>query len=131
MEIKEIGGYIELDKYELPMLHDGAIALNCGRSCLLYLIRARGIKKILLPQFLCNSISDVCQKEQVRIRFYSIDAEFLPLDIDLENDEWLYLVNYYGQVNTDKMQKIVSEYEHVIVDQSQAYFQMPLKLLLF
>ena len=46
--MKEIGGYIELDKYELPMLHEGNIALNCGRNALAYIIRARNIKKILL-----------------------------------------------------------------------------------
>lgn len=126
-EKKEIGGYIELDKYELPMLHEGAIALNSGRSCLAYLIRAHGIKRILLPKFLCSSISDICQKEQVHIKYYSVNTEFLPLDINLEDGEWLYLVNYYGQIYADKMQKIVSEFERVIVDQSQAYFQMPLK----
>ena len=56
----EIGGYIELDKYALPMLHEGAISLNCGRNCLAYLLRARKIKKILLPKFLCDSVSSVC-----------------------------------------------------------------------
>lgn len=32
--IKKIGGYIELDRYQLPMRHEKAIALNCGRSAL-------------------------------------------------------------------------------------------------
>ena len=35
--MKEIGGYIEFDTYHLPMLHDEAIALNCGRNDLAYL----------------------------------------------------------------------------------------------
>ncbi len=42
--MREIGGYIELDTYRLPMLHEGAIALNCGRNALAYLLRARRIK---------------------------------------------------------------------------------------
>ena len=37
---KEIGGYIELDSYRLPMLHDDGLLLNCGRSCLLYILNA-------------------------------------------------------------------------------------------
>ena len=45
--MKEYGGYIELDTYSLPMLHEGAKALNCGRNCLAYLIEARGIRKLL------------------------------------------------------------------------------------
>ena len=42
--MKEIGGYIELDTYHLPMLHEGVIALNCGRNVLAYQLRAQGIK---------------------------------------------------------------------------------------
>ena len=42
--MKEYGGYIELDTYRLPMLHEGSIALNCGRNCLAYLIIAKRIK---------------------------------------------------------------------------------------
>lgn len=49
--MKEIGGYIEMEHYNLPMLHDRAIALNCGRNCLAYLIRAKEIKK-----FCCQNI---------------------------------------------------------------------------
>ena len=30
--MQEFGGYIELDRYSLPLLHDGAIALNCARN---------------------------------------------------------------------------------------------------
>ena len=44
--MREIGGYFELDKYSMPMLHEGAIALNCGRITLAYLIEAKGIEKI-------------------------------------------------------------------------------------
>ena len=60
--MKEIGGYFELDRYRLPMLHEEALALNCGRNCLSYLIEARNIKKILLPYFMCNVVSDTCKK---------------------------------------------------------------------
>lgn len=49
--MKEYGGYIELDTYRLPMLHEGAIYLNCGRNCLAYLIEARKIKKIMFNDF--------------------------------------------------------------------------------
>ena len=61
--MKEIGGYIELERFSLPMLHEGALALNSGRNALAYLIRARGIKKLLLPRFLCDSVPKVCERE--------------------------------------------------------------------
>lgn len=127
MQSKEIGGYLELDRYKLPMLHDEAIALNCGRSCLAYLIRAHHITKILLPKFLCNSVIDVCQKEQVLIRYYSINENFMPININKTLNEWLYIVNYYGQLNNKELQQIIDKYQNVIVDQTQAYFQLPIK----
>ena len=124
--MQEIGGYIELDRYSLPLLHEGAIALNCGRNALAYLIRARHIKKILIPKFMCDSVQKICEREEVQFRYYSIGINFLPKQIDLEDDEWLYIVNYYGQLSNDVLSGLVGRYKRVIVDNAQAYFQMPL-----
>lgn len=57
--MKEIGGYIELDTYRGKMLHEKAVALNCGRNALAYLIKSKSIKRILLPYFLCSSVVNV------------------------------------------------------------------------
>lgn len=125
--MREIGGYFELDKYSMPMLHEGAIALNCGRNTLAYLIEAKGIEKIKVPKFLCDTVREVCEKEKISISFYSITRDFLPEELTLEADEWLYLVNFYGQLDNDTIRGYVEKYERVIVDHAQAYFQMPLE----
>ncbi|MBQ6945440.1 MAG: hypothetical protein IJN43_14115 [Ruminococcus sp.] len=125
--MREIGGYFELDKYSMPMLHEGAIALNCGRNTLAYLIEAKGIEKIKVPKFLCDTVREVCEKEKISISFYSITRDFLPEELNLEADEWLYLVNFYGQLDNDTIRGYVEKYERVIVDHAQAYFQMPLE----
>ena len=52
--MREICGYIELDTYHVPMLHEGTIALNCGRNALAYLIKSRGIKNPLFLRFLID-----------------------------------------------------------------------------
>lgn len=125
--MKEIGGYIELDTYKLPMLHEDAIALNCGRNCLAYLFKSRGIKKIKIPYFICNSVFDVCDRESVAKSFYHIGLDFKPVEsISLEDDEWLYLVNFYGQLSNNEIQEYVDRYERVIVDQANGYFESPL-----
>ena len=124
--MKEYGGYIELDTYTLPMLHEGAVALNCGRSCLGYLIQVRGIKKLLLPYFICDSVTGVCEKYGVVIRFYSINEQFLPVDVELAEDEWLYVVNYYSQLTHEQLSVLKARYGRVIVDNAQAYFDKPL-----
>ncbi len=127
MEMKEIGGYLEIDQYELPMLHEGALALNCGRNCLAYLIKAHHIKNIVLPKLLCDCVHDVCKRERVRVRHYSVNTDFLPEDIYLNSDEWLYVVNYYSQLGQETLEQIIKRYKHVIIDNSHAYFQMPIK----
>lgn len=124
--MKEIGGYIELDIYHNKMLHNGSLALNCGRNCLAYLIKQKKIKKIRVPYFLCNSVKDTCEKYGAKVSFYHIDQEFIPEKVDLADDEWLYIVNYYGQISLRKMKSFKEKYNRVIYDNVQAYFQKPL-----
>lgn len=122
---KEIGGYLELDRYHLPMLHDEAIALNSGRNCLAYLIPKKRIKRIWIPKFLCASVSDVCRREGCEVCYYSIGIDFTP--ILAPTDDWVYLVNYYGQVNNDRIREYKKQYSNLIVDNVQAYYQPPVE----
>ncbi len=125
--MKEIGGYIELDTYHLPMLHEGAVALNCGRNALAYLLKAREIKRLWIPKFICNSVTDVCEREGVPYTLYSIGLDFKPVgDIQLGEGEWLYFVNYYSQFSNDQIATYIKQYERVIVDNAQSYFQPPI-----
>ena len=122
--MREIGGYLELDNYRLPMLHENAIALNCGRSCLAYLIRTKKIKKIWIPKFLCRSIVDICKREEVEVAYYSVNMDFRPQLMDTE--EWVYLVNFYGQISNHFIGNLRKYYPNIIVDNIQAYFQEPI-----
>ena len=125
--MKEYGGYIELDTYHLPLLHDGAIALNAGRNALAYLIRSRKIRKIRLPLFLCSSVPEVCEREDISVSYYHVGMDLRPEDITpLEEGEWLYLVNYYGQLDNVELKTYTDRYQRVIIDQANAYFQMPI-----
>ena len=125
--MREIGGYIELDTYRLPMLHDGAMALNCGRNALAYLLHAREIRQLWIPRFICDSVTGVCEREGVPYTFYGIGYDFLPSEeIPLGEGEWLYLVNYYSQLDNDVIAGFVKRYGRVIVDHAQSYFQTPL-----
>ena len=64
----EIGGYIEFEKYNRPMLHEKAIKLNCGRNALAYLLETKSIKKICMPKFMCDSCDGVLKKYKVFVR---------------------------------------------------------------
>lgn len=123
----EIGGYIEFPDFTGNMLHEGAISLNSARNCLAYLIEAKNITRICLPQFLCAAVEQICKKYEVRVRYYSIGYDFLPKELKKDEDEWLYLVNYYGQLDNSIIEKYKKTYDKLIVDNAQAYFQMPLE----
>lgn len=122
---REIGGYIEMEHNRGKMLHEDCIALNCGRNCLAYIIEARGIKKIMLPYFDCDSVWGVCRRYGVKVRYYRIGMDFRPEKVQLEPDEWLYIVNYYGQLTLGDIQALQCQYGRLILDNAQAYFMEP------
>ena len=119
--MKEIGGYIELDTYTSKMLHSDGIKLNCGRNALAYIIKAKGIKKIHMPKFMCDSCDKVLADNHVDVHYYSIGLDFKP---SIEQwDGWLYVVNFYGQLSNDYLTSLG---DRIIVDNAQAYFQEPI-----
>lgn len=124
--MREIGGYLEFETYSGSLYHDGALALNCGRACLEYLIRAKGIRKIYIPFFCCRSVSEPCVKTGIEVEYYHIDANFRPLfDGTLAEDEWLYIVNYYGQISNEEATGWKERWGNIIFDNAQAFFQLP------
>lgn len=124
---KEIGGYFELEQYSMDMLYEDGVLLNCGRNCLAYIIQAKGIKKILLPKLNCDSVANICRRESVDYCYYRIQKNWLPEEIEVSKDEWLYIVNYYGQINNNQIEELKKQYKNIIVDNTQAYFQPPVK----
>lgn len=125
--MKEIGGYIEFEHYHRPRLHEEAVPLNCGRNALAYLCRLRHIRKIRIPYFLCDSVPELLKREGIPFDFYSIDPNFLPNpDLRIQEGEVLYLVNYYGQLKNDVIERIAASHTSLIVDNAQDYFRKPL-----
>lgn len=122
--MKEIGGYIELDNYDLPMLYEDGIKLNCGRNALAYILKHKTINKIYMPKFMCDSCDAILKQYSVECEMYSIGTDFRPQIQNRKENEWLYLVNYYGQIENDEICKFG---KNVIVDNTQAYFQEPIK----
>ena len=123
--MKEIGGYIELDNYNLPMLHENAIALNTGRNCLGYLIKTKNIKTTYLPYFLCESVINLCKNFDLKVCLYHINNIISPKNLEIDDNAFLYVVNYYGQLSNNKIIELKKKYKNIIIDNAQAYFQMP------
>lgn len=126
--MKEIGGYIELETFNGNMLHDGAVALNCGRGALEYICKVKNIKKLYIPYFLCSSVPDLCDRISVEYEYYHIDKSFQPVfNKILNTGEWLYVVNFYGQIDNLTLGEWKHKYNNIIVDNTQSYYQMPVE----
>ncbi len=124
----EYGGYIEIEQQSGEELYSDALALNCGRNCLAFLIEKKNIQKIYLPYFLCSSVSDVCFKYSVEIVFYDVDISLRPIFLEPpKGEDWVYLVNYYGQISNDEIKEWKRNFPNLIVDNAQAFFQPPVK----
>ncbi len=127
MRKDEIGGYLEIERYEGSLYHDNAIALNCGRGCLAYLIEARKIHDIWMPDFMCDSVFRVFDSHNVRMYFYHVDEDFNPVwDFTVNKGQTLYLNDYYGQLDNRVIEQAFERsHGNLIVDETQGYFILP------
>lgn len=121
----EIGGYFGLEEFSGKEYYSDLVALNTGRNALAYLIRAKGIKKIYIPRYLCDSVYKICEREGCNYDFYEIGEDFqLKFDSALCTGEWIYVVNYFGQITNEL--ELKKKYNRIIFDNVQAFFQKPL-----
>lgn len=124
--MNEIGGYFGLEQFRGLEYHSGLIGVNNGRSALRYILKARNIRKLHIPYFLCDSVSNMCRRNGYDIAFYHINAGFMPIfDKYLTGSEYLYVVNYYGQFSNDQILKLKDRHGNIIIDNVQAFFQQP------
>lgn len=75
---------------------------------------------------MCSSVIHVCRKYGVQIRFYHVGIDFRPQRMELGDSEWLYLMNFYGQISREELEEAGKKYKRVIVDFAHDYFQEPI-----
>lgn len=125
--IKEIGGYFELERFEGESYHKEALELNFARNCLAYLAELHGISAIAIPDLLCDAVRKTCERLGISVRLFSIgEGMTLPSDLYVCEKEWLYLVDYYGRLTSEEVQKasFISG-GRLIVDEAQGFFRQP------
>jgi hypothetical protein len=126
--MREMGGYLQLDRGVKPAYHKGAVALNSARNAVAYLKMAKTIKKLYLPYYLCASVFETCEREGIEYEFYHVDSKFLPVfDKELKDGEYLYVVNYFGQVSKKEIIKLKKRFNNIIVDNVQAFYEKAIK----
>lgn len=125
---KEIGGYFEIENLKGKEYYPNLLAFNTARNSLLYILKARKIIKIYIPYYLCDSVFRLCEREGYAYEYYPIDKNFYPVfEKELGENEYLYIVNFYGQISNKKIIEWKKKYKNVIFDNVQAFFQKPVK----
>lgn len=125
----EIGSFIELELKKGLEIYSGnqnIARLNTGRAAIWHAARILGADTVWIPYYQCESVREFLQKKGCGIKYYHIDREFCPIDIDAASDEAVLLVNYFGVMSRKRMQELACNFENVIIDNSQAFFCKPL-----
>lgn len=113
-KIKSIGGEQEL----VAPLHYGVT--NSGRSSLRWALASLELagKTVLLPDFLCEIITDVLQEQQIKTIPYAVDKDFsFSLSKEMvEASDAIYLIRYFGMNTTAFCQTIRGAQKPLIID---------------
>lgn len=126
--MREIGGYFGFEELIHKEYYPNLIALNTARAALLYVMKARRIKKIYIPFYLCSSVSGMLKSEGYEYEEYHVEKDFMPeFNHELHEGEYLYVVNYYGRIPNSKVTELKSHYGNIILDNVQAFFQAPVE----
>lgn len=127
MTAREIGGYLELERFSGRVFHEGAVALNCGRGALAYLVELRGIRTMWVPDWMCASVTDLLAREQVEVRLYRVGRDMLPFyDFEVAPGEWMLLMDYYGQLCPGDVEVALARSGgRLAVDETQGFFRAP------
>ena len=119
----EIGSFIELqfnkgtewhkeDKYS-----DMSVArLNSGRAAIYHAVRLLGCDTVYLPYYQCETVREFLTRKGVKIKYYAIDKDFVPLlEREQKNNEAVVIVNYYGICSDSRMLDLARLYKNVSI----------------
>lgn len=127
MTTREIGGYFGLERFSGQEYHHGLIGVNSGRNALLYILKARKYRKLYIPRFLCDTVTELCKREGYDYEEYAVTAEFLPaFDRQPGPGEAVYIVNFYGQISDGQLLEMKARWGNVIFDNVQDFFRRSL-----
>lgn len=127
----EYGGYIPLElenRGEFFECYSNAkiARFNCGRNAIAALALSIRPQTIWIPYYNCVTVRETLQKYEIPIKLYYLDDNLEPLIQGIDENEWVLYPNYFGIASDEKIGSIVSKYEYVILDNTQAFFATPI-----
>ncbi|MBR0277409.1 MAG: hypothetical protein IJQ50_02975 [Clostridia bacterium] len=127
--MSEIGSFIELQfpkGLEYYAGDNDVARLNTGRAGIWHAFKTLRCDALWLPYYQCDSVREFLIRKGVSLKYYSIDREFNPIDLQPQKNEAVLFVNYFGIMSKKRMENLKSACDNVIIDNSQAFFAAPL-----
>ena len=130
--MKEFGGYLPIcerhdDEYYVTCRDYEVRCFNSGRSAIYKAFEDSRADSLWLPVYLCSSVHDLFDEFGVNVKYYNIDSDFMPVNAYPGKNDILVYTNFYGIQTQEKLKHILNEYEHVIFDNTHAFYNAPVK----
>lgn len=125
---REIGGYMELEHFTGQEYYQGLPKVNLGRTALVWLLRSVKCEELYMPYYICDTVTDAVLNEGVRVVNYHLDEDLQPVfepGKEPGRSDWVYAVNYYGQLKEEDILRWKERWDNLIVDNAQAYYDPP------
>lgn len=130
MKSFEMGGYLPLElnksgNFFRNIDYDHIFEVNTGRTAIRCAVLNLNVKKVMIPLFYCPDVIQMLQEMSIDVELYSIGKDFLPIDIQIEDENTaVLLVNYYG-IMEKQIIAYSEKFKKVILDQAHAFFCPP------
>ena len=124
MSIETIGAHFSCIVENRKNLPPGNYAYESARSALYALLKSMEIKRIHVPNYICEAVPEAILKAGGSVIKYPIGSDFKSDgELDIQQNDLILLVNYFGLTH----EAVLSQLSHlpkdlVIVDSSQSYF---------
>ena len=139
VENKVIGGEFEIDVQlsyqQRNVIPEGVVTFSSGRSALYniltYLKETKNIKSVLFPDYICESVYQMAEKNLLGVEFYELDEQLNPDFRDIQNKydsaKAVLLINYFGLKKCKEMVEQLRSIQPemvIILDNVQAPYEM-------
>ncbi len=121
-----IGGYPALELKPQAEYHRQGIGLNSARCCLEVCLKARGVRKVWLPDFTCSAMLEPIRRLGIEYDRYGIGYDLEPVEVpDLADDEAFVYTNYFDLKRRTVIDLVCAMGHGLIVDNAQAFYARP------
>lgn len=128
-DLREYGGCLPLENRSVgnnPYIDMDKIELNCGRAGIYMSLLLNDADTLWIPYYICPTIGEYLDNRGIKVKYYNIDRNYLPLVPLLHSNEMILWPVYYGCMFNEIKTSIIECYgERLILDCTQALFLMP------